>query len=167
MSKDKNSEQIDDDILQCKADILRASDIIPGTSAPYKKKTTSGKDIPVSSEKKKTAREDTGSIPIETILPEKPAPLPIEKLNRTEKAKQERAEIPKFDLAEEIMAEQRKITAIKRKAPGQKVETHCQRPKVEAVSRAIERQIPESSEQDRIITEIVARDIERLCRGSR
>ena len=29
-------------------------------------------------------------------------------------------EIPKFDLAEQIMAEQRKITAIKRKAPGKK-----------------------------------------------
>jgi len=29
-----------------------------------------------------------------------------------------RGEIPKFDLAEQIMAEQRKITAIRRKAPG-------------------------------------------------
>ena len=29
-----------------------------------------------------------------------------------------RGEIPKFDLAEQILAEQRKITAIRRKAPG-------------------------------------------------
>jgi hypothetical protein len=31
-----------------------------------------------------------------------------------------RGEIPKFDLAEQILAEQRKITAIRRKAPGKK-----------------------------------------------
>ncbi|HUU19674.1 MAG TPA: hypothetical protein VMW72_21165 [Sedimentisphaerales bacterium] len=33
-------------------------------------------------------------------------------------AVREASEIPKFDLAEQIMAEQRKITAIRRKAPG-------------------------------------------------
>ncbi len=35
-------------------------------------------------------------------------------------AVQEANEIPKFDLAEQILAEQRKITAIRRKAPGKK-----------------------------------------------
>lgn len=67
-------------------------------------------------------------------------------------AVQETSEIPKFDLAEQILAEQRKITAIRRKAPGKK-------------PQAPDRQ-PQSilSEQEQIIAEIVARDIEKLYR---
>ena len=64
-------------------------------------------------------------------------------------------EIPKFDLAEEIMAEQRKITAIRRKAPGEKKELQSQEAEAERAQ----------SYQEQIITEIVARDIERLLRG--
>jgi hypothetical protein len=74
--------------------------------------------------------------------------------------------IPKFDLAEEIMAEQRKVAATRRKGPGRK-------------ANAVKREIPEpaapvpfpepvrlSSEAEQVIAEIVARDIRQLCGGN-
>ena len=74
-------------------------------------------------------------------------------------------EIPKFDLAEEIMAEQRKVTSVKRKAPGLKPEVQCE-------NIIIKQQFQESSViqvntpylRDNVIAEIVARDISIWCR---
>ena len=128
MSKANKNNQNDADILQCKADVLRAHDIIPGS------------------------------------------PPPAERVNRKDAAKhkdseEEKAEIPRFDLAEKIMAEQRKIIAIRRKAPGKKTEAEKLEPQAEPVGYPIEQPMPEQSEQNQIIAEIVARDIERLCRG--
>jgi len=54
---------------------------------------------------------------------------------------QQKHAIPRFDLAEEILAEQRKIATVKRKAPS-----------------------PVLSEQKQIIAEIVTRDIENLTK---
>lgn len=150
MSKAKRDEQIDEDILQSKADVLRARDIIP----PYKKKTSQEPKQEETSEnttaaadksfeKEKTAREETTE-------------------SQTEAAgvRQEKSEIPRFDLAEEIMAEQRKITAIKRKAPGEKVE-----PEAKPADGTVVKPAPGQPYKDKIIAEIVARDIERLYRG--
>lgn len=167
MSKTDSNEQIDADILQCKADILRAHDITP----PSKKKPRqnpkvqkAGEKTPgpantaeISAEKKKRPRKNTTPIPIETIPPPKePVGLP------TEKTRQEKTEIPRFDLAEEIMAGQRKMTAMRRKAPDKKIGP--EEPQAESTGYISEQPIPEPSEQQ-IIAEIVARDIERLCRG--
>jgi len=166
LDKDKNSEQIDDDIMQCKADALRARDITP----PYKKKTdkerkSQKKDentnnpaniAEPSTKKEKTARKDTGPIPIETTAQKKTPPAPT---------KQEEAEIPRFDLAEKIMAEQRKITAIRRKGPGKKTKAEREQLQAKPVSYTIKQPGSEQTEQNRIIAEVVAKDIERLCRG--
>ena len=78
-------------------------------------------------------------------------------------AEQQTTAIPKFDLAEEILAEQRKITSIKRKAPGKKIEEPRYERKLESIGFAIERSNPAIFEQDQIIAEIVAVDIEKLC----
>ena len=80
-------------------------------------------------------------------------------------AEQKQIEVPRFNLAEEIMAEQRKITAVKRQAPGKKAEAGRVESRGESFVHTIEPPTPASTEQDRIISEIVARDIERLCRG--
>ena len=96
-------------------------------------------------------------IPIESIPSKKTAFLPT--------TEQEKTVIPSFDLAEEIMAEQRKITAIRRKAPGKKIEAQKEKPEAEPTDYTIEQPMPAQSDQEQIITEIVARDIERLCRG--
>jgi len=71
---------------------------------------------------------------------------------------------PRFDLAEDIMAGQRKANAEKRKSP-----TPPPQPKtLSNESKRAEHSIfPQllSAEQDEIIRDIVARDIERLCGG--
>ncbi len=153
VSETENNEQVDADILQCKADIIRARDIIP---LPAEKKTTPAKDVSaISQEKEKKAPEDTSSTPIETT--DSKAHLPS--------AEQEKTEIPRFDLAEEIMAEQRKTTAIRRKAPGKKTEAQEAESQAGPVGYTVEQPMLRQSEQTQIIADIVTRDIERLYRG--
>lgn len=82
-----------------------------------------------------------------------------------EDAVQETSEIPKFDLAEQIMAEHRTITAIRRKGPGKK----GKRPKKLHPAESIARNVmpgPIVSGPEQVIAEIVARDIENLCIGN-
>ncbi len=100
-----------------------------------------------------------------------------------------RGEIPKFDLAEQILAEQRKITAIRRKAPGKKPQrlpslapavarvqsqdeaagkkpkTPDRQPQAQSTDYAIKQPPSILLEQEQIVAEIVARDIEKLYRG--
>jgi len=82
----------------------------------------------------------------------------------SEDAMQEKSEIPKFDLAEQIMAEQRKITAIKRKGPGKPKKATKKRHPAESIAHNFEPH-PILSEQGQIIADIVARDIEKFCKG--
>jgi stress response protein YsnF len=83
-------------------------------------------------------------------------------LSGAESPPQIKSEVPKFDLAENIMAEQRKATADRRKAPGVKAASQTQKRKVLSTAYNIESQRVSLSEEDRIIAEIVARDIARL-----
>jgi len=80
-------------------------------------------------------------------------------------------EIPKYDLAENILAEQRRVAAGRRRSPGRAV--LAQEPVSTSASPEPQRNgaklSPEPmsgtlAELQRIVTEIVARDIERLCR---
>lgn len=73
-------------------------------------------------------------------------------------------EIPKFDLAEQILSEQRKLSAVRRKAPRRRAKAPSPKT-VKPAARPIEPpMIP--TEQEQIITEIVARDIEDLLKGN-
>ena len=108
--KADSNEQFNGDILPSKADVLRASDIIPHSNKESHQITTA------------------------------------------------QTEMPKFDLAEKIMAEHRKITAVKRKSP-------TQRNKPQKLHQQA-RLIPDVSQQDSVIAEIVARDIARFCRNN-
>ena len=73
-------------------------------------------------------------------------------------------EIPKFDLAEQILAEQRKLSTVRRKAPRKRAKVSSPKT-VKPAARPIESPtIP--SEQEKIIAEIVARDIENLIKGN-
>jgi hypothetical protein len=167
VNKAGKNEQFDTDILQCKADILRARNTIPPRDNTIQKNP----EIQNSSDAAEiSTRNNTGSIPIEEMMPAKeapPLPRPAVSVNKKEEAgtSEETPEIPRFDLAEEIMAEQRRITAIRRKAPGQKTEAQGLKPEVQPVDHIIEEPKPALSEQEKIIAEIVAKDIERLCRG--
>ena len=79
-------------------------------------------------------------------------------------------EIPKFDLAEQIMAEQRKVAATRRKGPGRKANTaEAGSPKPQVKGPKSGFCLPASGlsvaprEAEHIIAEIVARDIRQLC----
>ena len=178
MSMADSNEQTDADILQCKADILRARDIIPSD-----KKQTDQEPISQSDEKAALPSAAAGETSVEErkkpvggIIPEAQAeqikpvkdipaePAPLLGGAGPADAGQEKMQIPKFDLAEEIMAEQRKITSIKRKAPGKKVEAQSREPEVELIGYTIEQPTPPFTEEEQIVAEIVTRDIERLCK---
>ena len=73
-------------------------------------------------------------------------------------------DIPRFDLAEDIMAEHRRLTAGRRKGPGGPVPvdlTPAQKPFLSryGFSGGF------NAAGDPVIADIVAKDIERLCRG--
>lgn len=161
VNKTGNNEQFDTDIQQCKADILRARNIIPDDSALKKLETQN-----CAAETTQPSHNDTNPIPIpiEEIPAKRTPPLP-EPIIQAETS-EEIPKVPSFDLAKELMAEQRKITAIKRKAPGQKTEAQRLKPETPIDDHITEQPKPLLSEQEKIIAEIVARDIERLCRGN-
>lgn len=87
--------------------------------------------------------------------------------------------IPKFDLAEQILAQQRKLSATKRKSPAcgesrpgrettQKIDTSVPQPEPRLTYRSASPPATPSGQQDLIIVrDIVKRDIEKLCRGHR
>ena len=88
-------------------------------------------------------------------------------------------EVPKYDLAEQIMAQQRKVSSEKRKGPGQKLPIKAidpipqpqnlpQEPAQPVTTRIVE--IPRkkqaaSTKYDSILAKIVSRDIERLIKA--
>ena len=69
--------------------------------------------------------------------------------------------VPNFDLAEDIMAHQRSITAVRRKSPAEK-EIHKTEP-LHINKPTAEPQQPADA-VNQAIAEIVAKDIERLCK---
>jgi hypothetical protein len=155
LSKAERDEQIDADILQCKADVLRARNITP----PSKKETKPEPKTQETSESA-TAAADKPSEKEETAHKDTPATQP-----EAVAAQQAKSEIPRFDLAEEIMAEQRKISAIRRKAPGKKMEAESRELKAEPADGTVEQPTPVQSYEQQIIAEIVSRDIERFYGG--
>ncbi len=125
------------------------------------------KEIMVVSEAENNKQTDADILRARDIIPDSPKHNEADSAPPPLRAEQEEAKIPRFNLAEEIMAEQRKIAATKRKAPGKKNEAQKSEPQAEPVGyTTIEPPAPTLPEQDRIIAEIVARDIERLRRGN-
>jgi hypothetical protein len=93
------------------------------------------------------------------IIPGSPAPILELQLTPTSKPKSQNwcGDIPQFDLAEDIMAEQRRLTAGRRTRPGNSSRQRAE-PEPEAPT-----QNREGPGWDPIVADIVARDIERLC----
>ncbi len=124
--------------------------------------------------------EDTAVNEIENIEPAKRTEKPIKKTDGIAKViahqigpaekggvfegSEQKVSIPQFDLAKEIMAEHRKSTAIKRKSPSQKSEAKEPAIRIEEFMPTSKKQINQPPEPDRIIADIVARDISKLSR---
>jgi hypothetical protein len=174
VNKAGNNELFDTDIQKCKVDILRKRNIVPPQDITAKKnpvtQNKTEETVPLSDAAKVSAHKNASPIPIETIPAKETASPSAPAVNINEEKGVETSEkipeIPSFDLADEIMAEQRRITAIKRKAPSQKTEAQRLKPETWIDDHNIEQPKPLLSEQEKIIAEIVARDIERLCCGN-
>ncbi len=81
------------------------------------------------------------------------------------KSQRQKGEVPQFNLAEQIMSQQRKATAVKRKAPAVRVGP-VQSPAVPNKPSGFLVSIsPRVSNHAKIVAEIVARDIRELCRN--
>ena len=135
MSTGEKTEHGDADIAQGKDPVLRGSDMIPGVSS------SAGAANQTSSDSVKAEKSESGDAA--------------------------KSEIPQFDLANDIMAEQRKITAVRRKGPGKKAEAKEREPaRKEAAldAKTVQTPVP-MAQADKIIADIVRRDIERLCKG--
>ncbi|MHC4154992.1 MAG: hypothetical protein ACYST6_08735 [Planctomycetota bacterium] len=147
--------QIDDDILQSRKDILRAKDIIP----PFEQEPAQEPPPQETAEQKHATGESAEPAPQEgkgqaEIAQEKAAEPPEQK-----------TEIPRFDLAEDIMAEQRRMTATRRKAPTENKGPQAQEVQLEPTGRRFEPVTSATPQEQKIIAQIVARDIERLLQG--
>ena len=137
MAGQEPKKQVDDDILQCKADIFQ-SEIVPENLL---QKDKYEQEVSLASKESET-------IPIEAVEFADIA-------NDTEDA----GKIPAFDLAEEIMAKQRQRVATKRKSPGAKKAADI------VPLRSAKKQQRKSSPKDKIIADIVAKDIKKLCKS--
>jgi len=139
--------------------MLRASDIIPpfdhdvgrsGSADPARPTPADSKEVSGGREVQDVRRATPGA--------DSPAGGPP--LN-------ECADIPQFDLAENILAEQRRAASRRRRGPG-RVESDPPAPAAIARPKARddEPSPQELSELHRVVAEIVARDIDQLCRRS-
>ena len=84
--------------------------------------------------------------------------IPIEEIG----PKKSDEQIPEFNLAEQILAEQRKVNSTKRKRPGVKNGGY---ELTKSQERAVERPMRVTLDTSGIIEDIVARDIRKLCTG--
>lgn len=140
-------------------DVLRAADMIP----PYNKRTSRKK---VSRKKQKSTAKTASSVKKQKKTSKIKTTKAAKKKTSGKSASLNKSEIPKFDLADEIMAEHRKVTAARRKGPGEKHKAPVKERDIKPVAHNIERLKPVFLEESQIISEIVARDIEKLCGGN-
>jgi hypothetical protein len=143
--------------------VLRAEDIVPPygedagrNKSPQKAKTGGNEALP---SQKKGKQVSTGKSPVAGKTLAKGRGVKPRGVGR------QGSEIPTFDLGQQILAEQRKVAAVKRKGPGMRGTAPPRTPQAQPASGTDGRPGAELSERDRIIAEIVARDIGRLCRG--
>lgn len=99
----------------------------------------------------------------EKVLRAKDIIRPFE-TSSTDKPPKKDNEIPSFDLADEIMAEQRKLTSSTRKSPSKKIEPL--RPAGTFINGPAENSESVNPQQEQIIRDIVRRDIESRCIGT-
>jgi len=150
----EDNKKIDEDILRCKEDVLKARSVKPAGNKTSSPPADSPSETP-----KKAGSTPSAPQPDPEPQPAKPTQLKqsIETQKDPEPArKAETSQIPKFDLAEEIMAEQRKLIAARRKAPSEK-ERPSQYPSQDNE--------PSPMEAESLIAEIVARDIKQMLKG--
>jgi hypothetical protein len=148
-------------------DVLRAKDIVPpygdqDDASPNVREAKAAKRKASSSRK---SRKQPSAETAQQLAGQGPTPDGSGQ-SESPKTGRRKTEVPRFDLSRDIMAEHRKVTATRRRAPGSRVPVSRKTARAGSTDYAIEKPAPVTSEQSRIIAEIVARDIERLCAGN-
>jgi hypothetical protein len=171
---DKNKE-IEDDILKCKSDILRANDIIPPfAEIPEKEQNSQNlqENRKNPSEPAKLGADEQNNlqnpdfIPIKEVQPSKKPNLSLDNTGlEPENTENTKPQIPTFDLANEIMAEQRRITAVKRMGPGKKTDSRGIKTQFDSNNLIELQPSADPAQKNQVISEIVARDIQSLRRS--
>jgi len=153
----KKKKNMDDDILRSREDILRAQSSRKQSEKPEQKTDKQQEKEPSDISISKGQKPESISKDKQTDqkkIEQKPA-------SHSEQPAQRKTEIPQFDLAEQIMSEQRKITAARRSPPEQnkKVQSNAQQNKKDYTIAA---QPVSKTYRMKIVSEIVSRDIEEL-----
>ena len=152
-----NDEKIDDDILKAKENILRARKAASRNRQPSNK--DSDKSVSSSDSVKGPERKPAQNIPQE------PSPMmkAVVNANKQKSTDREASGVPKFDVARKILAQQRKTTASKRKAPV-KIQMDKTRQEQKILTRKDQIDYTRPG-YNNLVAEIVARDIKKLSRG--
>ena len=151
--------EIDDNRNTRPARVLRAADVIP----PYDRDPSRANELGNGSdEPPKREPVGAGLKPARAVVREGGADAGGVSPTKVPAAA---PEIPTFDLAENILAEHRQMAAKRRKAPGRIPAEPAIRPSRPAViAHVVEPPSQGLCELQRVVAEIVARDIQRLCR---
>ena len=105
----------------------------------------------------------TDSIPVKSVPARKDSALldAVVEANK-QTSIHRKSKVPRLDLAQQIMAGQRRNTAEKRQSPTEKSHPQKQMPEIEHLNYAAAESPSQAKERNQIIAEIVARDITRL-----
>ena len=122
--KEKIADQLDNDILQCKADIMRArgpedadNSVEKTTQKPDSTKNNSADEpVDVIIDESETDPE-AAAVSYEGVFDDLPEDDSPEGTEPDDSARKTDREVPRFNLAEQILSEQRKIASIRRKKP--------------------------------------------------
>ncbi len=143
--------------------VLRVMDIIPPFEGQRDPSNSGTSDVSHLSESEGLTRLG-GAVPLDT---------PVERKSADESSVERRDEdVPSLDLGEKILAEQRRRTADTRRGPGMPRSAREPEPETRESERVVaasvdmfEADTAGHTELHDIVAEIVARDIERLCKG--
>jgi hypothetical protein len=154
---DERNENIDPDILKGREDILRARRAAANSEQP-------NNETPDGPREKSPADRDSKKKPPPNV-PREPSPMMKAVVDASRQKRTERgaSDVPVFDVTKKVLARQRRETAAKRTAPL----------KIPAAKPAGKTQIQTRTDQleyskpsyNSLVAEIVAGDIDRLCRG--
>ena len=179
MDKTDHDKKNNTGVSQREKDVLRAVDVVP----PYSKQAQA----------EKKSKNDDNPVPIETIVDQVLKSPTVEKLHPSDSAKgpednttlptweqisessneqkvgdhpvvEEKSSILEFNLADQIMAEQRRVTSKQRKRPGQSSQSQTEPEKIPLHTEPKAKKEHCYLHRSQVIATIVARDIEKLCR---
>ncbi|MGB8225420.1 MAG: hypothetical protein WCE45_00940 [Sedimentisphaerales bacterium] len=161
MEKDSYDNQMEQDIARCNQDISKAAE--QGNISPQSQKSKSASRVMPAFEDILKNKATQSHPPVESAGEKEFIRKMVEKISNSQQ--QDRSsQIPSLDLGKQILAQQRKIAALKRKSPLSNDNLSVNKEQVRPFDIAQGRQVSPmpptpASPQQRIIADIVAKEI--------